>query len=197
VILGAQLPAPAFSLRCLYLCGNAVPLGGSIFRLLERRVEGQTGFQHPRTDLVRPAEGDIEGIRSGGRTSIPAPSLMPACHLEPKDKKAFIGAVGEELVRRHGKRKFYEPSAIRRAAESCGFPIDIHCWAYCIFSTPEDFQAIHDAAGEVCDYAAMKAEVLADLAGDGVFSPFDLDLSWLEWPDIDLSSIFDWFDISA
>jgi len=42
----------------------------------------------------------------------------------------------------------------------------------------------------------MKAEVLAELAIDGTFSIFDIDLSWLEWPDIHLSSIFDWFDFS-
>jgi hypothetical protein len=121
---------------------------------------------------------------------------MPACHLEPHDKKAFVGAVGEELVRRHGKKKYYKPAEIRRAAESGGFPLDIHCWAYCVFSTPDDFAAIHEAAGEVCDYAAMKAEVLKHLATDGTFSAFDIDLSWLEWPDIDLSSLFDWFDFS-
>ena len=121
---------------------------------------------------------------------------MPACHLEPKDKKAFVGAVGEELVQRHGKQKYYKPSDIRRAAESRGYPVDIHCWAYCIFSNHHDFTAIHEAAGEVCDYAAMKAEVLTDLASGASLSMFDVDLSWLEWPDIDLSSIFEWFDFS-
>jgi hypothetical protein len=43
----------------------------------------------------------------------------------------------------------------------------------------------------------MKASVLADLASGGTFSWLDIDLSWLEWPDIDLSSIFHWFDFSA
>ena len=43
----------------------------------------------------------------------------------------------------------------------------------------------------------MKSEVLADLAGGAsAFSLLDVDLSWLEWPDIDLSAIFDWFDFS-
>ena len=121
---------------------------------------------------------------------------MPPCHLKPDDKKAFIGAVGKELVRTHGKQKYYKPGLIRRAAESCGYPVDILCWAYCIFSTKEDFDALHEAEGEVCDYAAMKAEVLSDLADGASFSVFDVDLSWLEWPDIDLSSIFDWFDFS-
>ena len=121
---------------------------------------------------------------------------MAACHLAPADKKALIGAVGEELVRKHGKRKYYEPAQVRTAAESRGYSVDVHCWAYCIFTTPEDFRSIHDAVGEVCDYAAMKAEVLSDLASGGTFSWLDVDLSWLEWPDIDLSAVFDWFDFS-
>jgi hypothetical protein len=121
---------------------------------------------------------------------------MPACHIEPKDKKAFIGAVGEELVRTHGKEKYYKPKQVRNAADSLGYPVDIHCWAMCIFTTPEDFLAIHDAAGEVCDYATMKAEVLKDLATGGSFSGLDINRSWLEWPDIDVSSVFDWFDFS-
>jgi len=49
--------------------------------------------------------------------NVSLPTLkMPACHLEPQDKKAFVGAVGEELVRRHGKQRYYKPSEIRRAA---------------------------------------------------------------------------------
>ena len=121
---------------------------------------------------------------------------MPTCGLKPEDKKAFVGAVGEELVRKHGKQKYYKPQEVRRAAEARGYPVDWHCWAYCIFCTPEDFKDLHDALGEACDYAAMKAEVLADLTAGASFSLFDLDLSWLEWPDVDLSSLFDWFDFS-
>ena len=121
---------------------------------------------------------------------------MPACDLKPESKKAFIGAVGEELVKQHGKKKYYKTDDIGRAAKSLGYPIDIHCWAYCIFSSPQDFTALHEALGEVCDYAKMKAEVLADLAEGGGFQWLDIDLSWLEWPDINLSGIFDWFDFS-
>jgi hypothetical protein len=124
-----------------------------------------------------------------------SPVVRP-CHVSPSDKKALIGAVGEDLVRTHGKRKYYKPAEVRRSADRCGYTVDVHCWAYCIFTTPEDFKAIHDALGEACDYAVMKAEVLADLAGGSAFSLFDLDLSWLDWPDIDLSSLFDWFDFS-
>jgi hypothetical protein len=118
------------------------------------------------------------------------------CHIGPKDKKSLVSAVGKDLVQTHGKRKYYKPEEVRQSAERCGYPIDWHCWAYCIFTTPQDFTAIHDVAGEACDYAAMKAEVLADLASGSTFSLFDIDLSWLEWPDIDLSSLFDWFDFT-
>jgi hypothetical protein len=124
------------------------------------------------------------------------PFVMSACHMKPADKKVFIGAVGKELVRTNGKKKYYKPTEVRTAADSCGYPIDIHCWAYCFFSTPSDFAALHDAAGEVCDYVAMKTEILADLASGSAFSLLDIDLSWLDWPDIDFSSIFDGFDIS-
>lgn len=119
---------------------------------------------------------------------------MPACDMTPADKKQYIGAVGEELVAKHGKKKYYKPEQIRRASESRGYEIDYACWAYCIFSTPDDFRSVHEAAGEACDYAVMKAAVLADLASGGIFSGIDIDLSWLDWPDIDLSSVFDWFD---
>lgn len=121
---------------------------------------------------------------------------MPACHMKPADKKAFIGAVGKSLIQTNGKKKYYKPTEVRTAADSCGYSVDIHCWAYCFFSSPSDFAALHAAAGEVCDYAAMRTEMLADLASGGVFSLWDVDLSWLEWPDIDLSWIFDGLDIS-
>lgn len=125
----------------------------------------------------------------------PNAPTMPACHLRPDDQRKLISAVGEELVRSHGKQKYYKPAEIRKAAERRDYPIDIHCWAMCIFSSPQDFKDLHDAAGEACDYAAMKAEVLANLAEDGLFSLPDIDLSWLEWPDIDVLSWFDGFSL--
>ena len=119
---------------------------------------------------------------------------MPACELKPTDRREFVSSVGEELVERHGKKKYYKTDDIGRAATARGYAVDIHCWAYCMYSSPEDFKSLHDALGEVCDYTKMKAEVLADLAGSGGFQWLDIDLSWLEWPDIDLPDVFDWFD---
>lgn len=120
---------------------------------------------------------------------------MGACHLEPADKKKLIGDVGEELVRTHGKQKYYKPAQVRRAATATNHAVDVHCWAYCVFTTPSDFATFHAASGEVCDYGAMRASVLEDLAPNG-FSSVDLDLPWLDWPDIDLSAIFSWLECS-
>lgn len=120
---------------------------------------------------------------------------MPACELKPEDKKKFVSDVGHRLVREHGRKKYYTPEQIRKAARDSGYADDIVCWAYCMYSSPSDFAAIHEAAGEVCDYVDMKSEVLSDLATDGSFLGVDIDLSWLEWPDIDLTSVFDWFDL--
>jgi hypothetical protein len=121
---------------------------------------------------------------------------MPACELKPDDKKQFISDVGQDLVRRHGKQKYYPPDEVRQSRQSAGYPLDIECWAMVIFTTPEDFEFIHQAVGDACDYAAMKTEVLTDLAGTSSFWLPDVSLSWLEWPDIDLSSLFDWFDFT-
>ncbi len=112
--------------------------------------------------------------------------------IETQRSEGVHRKCGEELGKRHGKRKYYRPVEVRKAAVDLGYPIDWTCWAYCIFSSPGDFRA-HDTAGEACDYTKMKTEVLADLSG-GSFLGLDIDLSWLEWPDIDLSGIFDWFD---
>src|SRR4030095_13187153 len=106
---------------------------------------------------------------------------MPACALKPGDRKALISAVGMDLVRQHGERKYYKPADIRRSAEKAGYSVDFHCGAYCIYSSPEDFKAVHDAVEETCDYAAMKAEVLADLAGGASFSWLHIDFSGVGW----------------
>lgn len=121
---------------------------------------------------------------------------MSAFHIEPNGRKKLVSDVGRKLVADHGKKKYYKPDEVRRASLDLGYDIDYVCWAYCIFTSPEDFRLIHEALGEVCDYAKMKSEVLGELAQSGSFLDVDIDLSWLEWPDIDLSSAFDWFDFT-
>jgi hypothetical protein len=100
---------------------------------------------------------------------------MPACHLARADKKKLISDIGEELVRRHGKRKYYSPKQVQRAGRKRGYSVDVNCWAYSFYTSPADFKAMHDASGGICDYAAMRSELLNDISS-GSFQPTDVDL---------------------
>lgn len=114
------------------------------------------------------------------------------CHIPPPDKKRLGQQVGHALLEKHGKRRFYSPAQVRDTLLDLGMSIDWHCWAYALFLSPGDFRVLHDAAGEACDQAAMKAE-MADALTDGASASwFDVDLSWIDWPDIDFTALFDW-----
>ncbi len=93
------------------------------------------------------------------------------------------------------KRNTTRPRKSGALPLTAAIPPDYYCWAECIYTSPEAFELAHKLAGEVCDYTIMKAEVLSDLASGGIYSWLDLDLSWLEWPDIDITSLFDGVDI--
>ena len=41
----------------------------------------------------------------------------------------------------------------------------------------------------------MKSELVASLTEGASESWFDVNVSWLDWPDIDLSGIFDFIDL--
>lgn len=120
---------------------------------------------------------------------------MTSCALPPTDKKAYGKAVGEELVKNYGKKKYYSPEEVKKASSQTKYDIDWHCWAMCLYTSPSDFDAYHQSIGENCNYAEMKAEMTSALTDGASDSWFDIDLSWLEWPDIDLSSVFDFIDI--
>lgn len=119
---------------------------------------------------------------------------MNSCALSPTDKKAYAKDVGQILVHKYGKQKFYTPRQVKQASSQSRYTVDWHCWAMCLYSSPADFNDYHAATGENCDYAAMKAEMATALTDGASESWFDFDLSWLEWPDFDLPSIFDIFD---
>ena len=82
---------------------------------------------------------------------------------------------------------------VRDANRRSKINIDLECWSHALFNTHSDFDQLHAASGEACDYAAMKAEMLRSMATDSSASWFDFDLSWLEFPDLDIS-LFDFFD---
>lgn len=121
--------------------------------------------------------------------------IMTSCALPPADKKAYGKSVGEELVKTFGKKKYYSPEQVKKASSQTKYDIDWHCWAMCLYTSPSDFDAYHRSIGGSCNYADMKSEMTSALTDGASDSWFDIDLSWLEWPDFDLSSVFDFIDI--
>lgn len=120
---------------------------------------------------------------------------MTIATLSDDEKRELVRRVGADLNARSGRKKFYSPSEIGKSLKRLDERVGIHCWAYCFYSTPTDFAAYHESIGEACDYAAMKSELLSAFTEGASDSWFDIDLSWLDWPDIDLSGIFDFLDL--
>jgi hypothetical protein len=116
--------------------------------------------------------------------------------LSREERRRHVQRVGNDLVRHHGKRNYYSIHQVREANRRQKVDIDLVCWSHAFFNSHADFDRYHIELGEACDYTAMKAEMLASVSGDSVASWFDvdLDLSWLEFPDIDWS-IFDFLDL--
>lgn len=121
---------------------------------------------------------------------------MNACKIIPLNRREIGTKVGDKLLKKHGKKRFYSRDQVKNALLDSGFPLDVDCWAYSLYTSRQDFDAYHQSIGEVCDYAAMRTEMVTALTESSPGSWFDVDLSWLEWPDIDLSGIFDFFDVS-
>jgi hypothetical protein len=127
---------------------------------------------------------------------------MSTCHTPPPNRKLMIDRVGQELTRRHGKQRHYSQTQISSAASATGYPIDVHCWAYCVFMDSQSFGDYHLSIGEICNYDAMRTTMLESL-GSGLgfslpsfswpdFDWLNIDLPSFDWPDIDLSGFFDW-----
>ena len=116
------------------------------------------------------------------------------CHTPPKDKRAFAREVGDDLLKHRGKKRFYSIGEVHTSLRRKNLGYDLDCWAFALYTSREDFNRHHRITGEKCDYEEMRGEMIDALA-EGAWSLLDIDLSWLEWPDIDLSSIFDFFDI--
>ncbi len=115
------------------------------------------------------------------------------CAISPADKARQAKKVGDDLIRHHGKRKFYSVQQVRSANQRYNIEIDYACWSHSLFNTHYDFDRIHIDVGEACDYLSMKKDMLESLSTSDTSSWFDFDLSWLEFPDIDWSD-FDLFD---
>src|SRR5262249_29416448 len=79
--------------------------------------------------------------------------------------RQYLGKVGPDLRKKYGKQSHYSPEQVRRSVEEQGLGIDYLCFAYCMYCTPYDFDLVHSAAGEACDYVGMRT-----LVGDTFFA---------------------------
>jgi hypothetical protein len=120
---------------------------------------------------------------------------LRACAISPRDRRSQVKAVGDDLLRHHGKKHFYTVEQVKDANRRSDISVDFGCWSHAAFNTRSDFDAYHQSIREHCDYAAMKSEMLSSVSNATDSSWFDIELSWLEFPDIDWS-IFDFFDFS-
>lgn len=118
---------------------------------------------------------------------------MRACAISPADRREQARLVGNDLVKNYGKKKFYSVQEVKEANRRQDVSLDVACWSHAMFNSHGDFDAYHRTLGENCDYIAMKGEMVSSVSHDAETSWFDLDLSWLEFPDIDFS-IFDFLD---
>ncbi len=119
---------------------------------------------------------------------------MPACAISPDDRRRQVRLVGNDLIKHHGKKRYYTVNEVRDANRRQNIGLDFACWSHASFNSHLDFDDFHRSIGESCDYVSMKSEMLSSVSTATDTSWFDIDLSWLEFPDIDFS-LFDFFDL--
>ena len=118
-------------------------------------------------------------------------------NLSETEKVQLAKAIGDDLIRTNGHKKFYTQKQIKAAADRNKHSIDWHCWAYCLYMDHASFDRYHHQIGEACDYQSMKSSMVSSITNhqSDTWFDFDWDMSWLELPDIDFGSFFDFFDV--
>lgn len=70
-----------------------------------------------------------------------------------------------DLKLMYGYKEYYAKAEVDAAIKrkkidnNAGVVIGDSCYAYAMYCSPEEFKAIHDEAGENCDYGAMRSEI--------------------------------------
>ena len=118
---------------------------------------------------------------------------MPVCNISPADRRQQTRAVGVDLLRNYGRKQFYNVEEVKKANQRQKIDFDFACWSHAAFNSHKDFDSYHQSIGENCDYISMKSDMLSSVSTSVDSSWFDMDLSWLEFPDIDFSA-FDLLD---
>ncbi|MDB6062003.1 MAG: hypothetical protein JWM78_2106 [Verrucomicrobiaceae bacterium] len=85
---------------------------------------------------------------------------MGICALAPDEKKILTEKVGEALVKKSGKKKTYTVEEVKAAARGANIPFGWDCWAYSLYCDRTEFDAYHQAIGEVCNFDFMHGKML-------------------------------------
>jgi hypothetical protein len=123
--------------------------------------------------------------------------------------KTYIRDLGPELQKKYGKKPHYTPEQVRETALVSALSVDYMCWAYLLYCSQPVFHSIHSAAGEACDYTAMREVVAGTFFGgnlgfdaielaatiaagstEAIASTAGSAVGWLA--DVDWSGLLDW-----
>ncbi|AWM37147.1 hypothetical protein GobsT_49240 [Gemmata obscuriglobus] len=81
--------------------------------------------------------------------------------------RSYLTDLGPALRAKYGRKPHYTPAQVRETALERALRIDYLCWAYVLHCSAPAFESLHAAAGEACDYLAMRAAVGAAFFGGG------------------------------
>jgi uncharacterized membrane protein YgcG len=73
--------------------------------------------------------------------------------------RSYVRKLGPALQRRYGRKRYYTPEEVRRAARDTGVNTDYLFYGYSLYCSRGAFDEHHRETGEHCDYDAMRAEV--------------------------------------
>jgi hypothetical protein len=125
---------------------------------------------------------------------------MGALLLEP-DKQLLARKIGSELVKSHGKKRYYKVEEVKAAARRQNVPDTWDCWAVSLYSSPSDFGEYHTRIGEPCDYSAMHSSMVEAVSTDTTLpdtihyvTPSTEDSWFSDLMDSFLTIDFDFFD---
>jgi hypothetical protein len=115
---------------------------------------------------------------------------MGMCAIAVADKRTLARSVGKHLTATYGKRAHYSPTLVKVTMRRLKYPDIWDCWALSLFTDCGDFDSYHAALGEICNYAAMNADMLSAVGSDSMTDFLSTDWSATDlFPDMpDLSA---------
>ena len=72
--------------------------------------------------------------------------------------RAYKTTLATKLRARYGRETHYTPDQVRSCASDAGLSMAFVCFAIAMYCDRAGFDTYHLEHGEVCDYAAMRAE---------------------------------------